>query len=209
MTTTSTRSPVAAQKAMRAALERAQAAEPKLNVLEWRVLGALIQLVALYDRTEDRVSMRQILDAIGKDRANWESHIKKALKALVTKGVIEREPGYSMAGGRTVASLIRFPLGADSAPTLGADLDTDRGQISPETGGAQMPPSEVPPRSSPMTEEAEGREPARPAADAASSPANLEWLGDLLDRCRYNDADLAHVGLGVQADRLRPGWTFV
>lgn len=152
------RAPLLAQEAMRGAIGRALDAE--LTMREHKIFLAIVSLVSNYDRTEDRIANRQLVDATGIDAR----HVRRALQGLHDKGVIERTPGH----GRT-ASLIRLdqgrrlpgepagmrvpaqaegadsasPEGARVAPAEGADSIPERGPIRPSGGGRQEPASEV------------------------------------------------------------------
>jgi len=149
-----------AQQAMRSAIDRALSAD--LTSRELRVFLALVRLVPMFDRLEDRIANKQIADVTGIDAR----HVRRALGRLAAPdvGVIEREPGSSPAGGARVASLIRFPIpGQDHGPTRppvdedrpgaelapgetdgpGAETATDRGPIPDTTGGQPRPASVV------------------------------------------------------------------
>jgi hypothetical protein len=124
----------------RGAIDRALEAD--LTMRELKVFLATLKLITNFDRTEDRIANRQYVDATGID----ERHIRRALRALHDKGVIERVAGH----GRT-ASLIRLEgadparlEGARMAPPEGADSDVGRGPIRTSRGGRQEPASEVP-----------------------------------------------------------------
>jgi phage replication O-like protein O len=127
---------------LRAAVDRALAAD--LSGRELRVFLALVRLVVLFDRLEDRVANRQIVDATGID----ERHVRRALHRLDALGVVERTPGRGK-----VASLVRFRRaegaetarseGADLVPSEGAEIDTQRGPKRAPRGGRQRPASEV------------------------------------------------------------------
>lgn len=139
MTKQKSREVPAAQLAMRDAIDRALKA--KLTATQLRVLLALIHLVNLFDRLEDTVANRQIVDATG----IHPRHIRRALGALHKAKVIHRTPGH----GHT-ASLIKFgerakqahAEGAATAPGEGADSSVERGQIQSGGGGAHAPASE-------------------------------------------------------------------
>lgn len=211
------RAPLLAQEAMRAAIGRALDAE--LTMREHKVFLAIVSLVSHYDRTEDHVANRQLVDATGIDAR----HVRRALQGLHDKGVIERTPGH----GRT-ASLIRLdqgrrlpgepngmrvpmqPEGADSAPAEGArvapaegaDSMPERGPIRPSGGGHQEPASEV--LSEVLSEEGAELDLVDLAASLCSRPPDpLERRGEvkgLLARLRRIHGDdvvieaLEHLG---------------
>lgn len=70
---------------------------------EWRVFVALLHQVALFDRTEDSVSNRQLEEITGLEARN----LRRALARLAELGVIEREPGV----GRGHASRVKLSTG--------------------------------------------------------------------------------------------------
>lgn len=125
------RTPVAAQEAGRAACVRAcqAAADGELHLLDMRVFTALHALVTGYDRVEDYVANRQIVQLSGVDARN----VRRALERLAKHGVIRREPGSSMAGQPRRASLISFDPQMVLAVDTPAEGAPDRGRPRPPT----------------------------------------------------------------------------
>jgi hypothetical protein len=100
------RSPVDAKRAQREAIDRALALD--LTSTELRVFLALLKLMPLYDRLEDRVSNVQLQEAT---RITDERRIRKATARLDELGVIEREAGGGRRpDGTRIATLYRVPL---------------------------------------------------------------------------------------------------
>lgn len=142
------RSPVDVKRAQRAAIDRALAAD--LTATDLRVLLALLKLMTLWDRLEDRVSNRQIQEATG---ITDERRVRRSIKRLSDAGVVEREPGGSTPEGGRIASLFRFPTtgaqdpGSERPP--GVSKAPDPGSVLAVTGGLHVPASEVLPEASP------------------------------------------------------------
>lgn len=149
------RAPLLAQEAMRAAIGRALEAE--LTMREHKVFLAIVSLVSHYDRTEDHVANRQLVEATGIDAR----HVRRALQGLHDKGVIERTPGH----GRT-ASLIRL----DQGRRLPGELDGD-GERSPSApDGTRIPSAEKWPAGMRVPAQPEGADSASPEG-ARMAPA--------------------------------------
>lgn len=126
------RNPPVAQQLLRAATQRALAAE--LTSRELRVFVALLSEIALFDRVEDRIANRRLVELTGLDAR----HVRRALKRLHELGVIVREPGSSRKDEHRVASLISLATGGQISPpnrgpdwpsVPGADSDHDRGPV--------------------------------------------------------------------------------
>lgn len=144
------RSPIAAQAAMRAAIQRAL--DARLPQTDLRVLLAIMTEVCFFDRLSDRVANSVIVDRTGVD----ERHVRRSLQNLSEAGVIVREPGRTLRGGLRLASLITFPESdpegagvalpweAIDARLRGADPDLLGGRKSARQGGAYVPASEAP-----------------------------------------------------------------
>lgn len=100
--------------------------ERELSKFELRVLLALGSLVALYDRAEDTVANRQIVEFLGGDvdDKSLQREVRRALDSLNSAGVIRRVPG----SGR-MASRVIFPPSTE-------------GGTAPQAQGGTSPPAE-------------------------------------------------------------------
>lgn len=140
------RTPLVAQQVMRSAIDRALGTP--LTMREMKVFLALVQLIAFFDRTEDRVANRQVSDATGID----ERHVRRALHSLHEKQIIERTPGKGRqpslidldVEGAMRARAGAAPSGEDEvAPSEGADPDARGGRSGHVDGTPGEPASEV------------------------------------------------------------------
>jgi hypothetical protein len=130
------RDPVGAKKAARYAVERAL---PNASLHELRALAALLALMRFYDRTEDRVSMRQVAALISgqdaEDVAGWErDRATDSVRALARRGIITYVPGH----GRGAMATIGFPPAPDPEPDELVDNDA-KDQSDPHVFDRETP----------------------------------------------------------------------
>lgn len=138
-----TRSPVDAKRAQREAIDRALAAP--LNATDLRVLLALLRLMSLWDRLEDRVSNTQLREVTG---ITDERRVRKATARLAALGIIEREAGGGRKpDGTRIATLYRLPstpgVTDQGCARTGVPETQDPGSLSAVTPGPHAPASEV------------------------------------------------------------------
>jgi phage replication O-like protein O len=79
---------------------------------DWRVLLAIIALVASYSRTSDKITSQQIADAAGMD----VRHAKRSLARLIEHGIITRESTVGRRPARTGLPTPRPSLNHEPGP---------------------------------------------------------------------------------------------
>ena len=141
---------------------------------DWRVLLAVIALVASYSRTSDTITSQQIAAAAGIEVRN----ARRSISRLIERGIVTRDPTVGRRAARTGLPSPRPELNHEQGPHTAPVDETEQGpQTAPVDGvdqGRTRPGDQGrvrPPTREEFREESFAREAASPSGSAVGRPS--------------------------------------
>ena len=141
---------------------------------DWRVLLAIISLVASYSRTSDTITSQQIAAAAGIEVRN----ARRSISRLIERGIVTRDPTVGRRAARTGLPSPRPELNHEQGPHTAPVDETEQGpQTAPVDGvdqGRTRPGDQGrvrPPTREEFREESFAREAASPSGSAVGRPS--------------------------------------